>query len=116
MRILRAEDVAVDKLFAHGGVFKTAGVAQRLMAAALDTPITVGDTAGEGGAWGMAVLAQYLRQGGGLPLADYLDSRVFAGAATVTIAPDPADVAGFAAYMDRYEKALPLQRTAIETT
>jgi sugar (pentulose or hexulose) kinase len=116
MRILQAEGVAVDRLFAHGGVFRTQGVAQRLRAGALNAPGTVGDTAAEGGAWGMAVLAAYLRQGAGASLEAYLDERVFAGATTVTVEPDPADVAGFAAYIERYEKALPLQRTAIETT
>ncbi|MDR1807466.1 MAG: ATPase [Propionibacteriaceae bacterium] len=113
MRLLEAEGVAVDRLFAHGGVFKTEGVAQRLLAAALGAPVTVGDTAAEGGAWGMAVLADYRRSGGGTPLADWLDTAVFAGAATRTLAPDPADVAGFAAFLERYERALAVQRAAV---
>lgn len=111
MRILDEEGVALDAMFAHGGVFRTAGVAQRLLAAALGAPVTVGATASEGGAWGMAVLARYL--GSPLPLGDYL-AEVFAGAAVDVVEPDPADVAGYAAFLERYVAGLDVERTATE--
>jgi sugar (pentulose or hexulose) kinase len=110
-----AEGVRLDRMFAHGGLFRTAGVAQRFLAAAIDTPVSVGDVAGEGGAWGMAVLAAFAT--GRAPqqsLADYLDTAVFAGADLQTVQPDPADVAGFTAYVQRYVAALPVERAAVE--
>jgi sugar (pentulose or hexulose) kinase len=109
-----AEGVRLDRMFAHGGLFRTAGVAQRFLAAAIDTPVSVGDVAGEGGAWGMAVLAAFAT--GRAPqqsLADYLDTAVFAGADLQTVQPDPADVAGFTAYVQRYVAALPVERAAV---
>lgn len=112
MRVLAEEEVAVDTMFAHGGVFRTEGVAQRALAAALGVPVTVGETAAEGGAWGMAVLAAYLRDGAGVPLADHLARTVFKDAPTQVAAPDPAEVAGFAAYLDRFAAGLPAQRAA----
>jgi sugar (pentulose or hexulose) kinase len=110
MRVLADEDVALDRLHAHGGVFRTAGVAQRLLAGALDVPVAVGGTAAEGGAWGMAVLAAYRGRAG--DLAAYLRDRVFAGADVSVAEPDPADVAGFAAYLDRYRAGLAAERAA----
>ena len=108
------EDVAIDAMFAHGGVFKTAGVAQRFLAAAVRVPVAVGDLAGEGGAWGIAVLAAYRRdRAEGQDLADYLDSVVFAGASLSTLDPDPDDVAGFDAFMVRWTEALDVQRAAV---
>lgn len=86
------EGVAVDSLVGHGGIFTTPKVAQKILAAAFDTPIKVMATAAEGGAWGMAVLADYLWHAD-QPLADYLDARVFADAASTTEAPDANDVA-----------------------
>lgn len=112
MRILDEEGVALDAMFAHGGVFRTAGVAQRLLAAALGAPVTVAATAGEGGAWGMAVLARYL--GSPLPLGDYLDQLVFADQAVSVVEPDPADVAGYAAFLARYTAGLDAERAAVE--
>ena len=85
MRVLDDEGVGVDRMFAHGGVFRTAGVAQRLLAGALDTPVTVSGTASEGGAWGIAVLAAYLSAAGDADLATYLRDRVFDGAELDTI-------------------------------
>src|SRR4029077_2381421 len=82
MRVLTAEGVELDSMYAHGGVFRTAGVAQRLLAAAVGAPVTVGQTAGEGGAWGIAVLAAYLGAASELDLSTYLSTRVFAGAAS----------------------------------
>ncbi|MCZ2835868.1 xylulokinase [Modestobacter sp. VKM Ac-2985] len=111
----KAEGVRLDRMFAHGGMFKTEGVAQRFLAAAIDTPVAVGDVAAEGGAWGIAVLAAFAA--GRAPeqsLAEYLDTEVFAGASLTTAEPDPADVAGFDAFMARYVAALPVERAAVE--
>jgi len=113
MRVLQAEGVGLDRMFAHGGLFRTAGVAQRFLAAALDAPVSVGDTASEGGAWGIAVLAAYARVAASGPLAAFLDDRVFAGAAVEAADPDPADVAGFAAYLDRYRAGLAVEAAAV---
>lgn len=112
MRILADDGVRIERMFAHGGLFRTAGVAQRFLAAALDTPVDVGDLAAEGGAWGIAVLAAYLDQAD-RPLAAYLDETVFAGASVVTAEPDPTDVAGFGAYLDRYRAGLAIEAAAI---
>jgi sugar (pentulose or hexulose) kinase len=109
------EGVRLDTMFAHGGLFTTKGVAQKYLAAAIDTPVSVGDTASEGGAWGIAVLAAYLsRRAPEQTLADYLSSEVFAAADLITVQPDAGDVAGFDAYMQRYLAALPVQRAAVE--
>jgi len=118
MRVLDAEGVELDRMFAHGGLFRTAGVAQRFLAAALDAPVAVGDTASEGGAWGIAVLAAYTREVGdaGRPastLPEYLDQHVFAGAAVDVADPHPADVAGFTAYLDRYRAGLAVEAAAV---
>jgi sugar (pentulose or hexulose) kinase len=117
----RTEGVRLDRMFAHGGLFKTEGVAQRFLAAAIDTPVSVGDVAAEGGAWGIAVLAAFAtgRAAGPGPLeeqslADYLDTAVFAGANLQTHHPDPTDVAGFDAFMQRYVAALPVERAAVD--
>jgi sugar (pentulose or hexulose) kinase len=108
------EGVRLDRMFAHGGLFKTEGVAQRFLAAAIDTPVSVGDVAAEGGAWGIAVLAAFAtRRAPEQTLADYLDSTVFTGTSLQTVDPDPADVAGFDAYMQRYVAALPVERAAV---
>jgi sugar (pentulose or hexulose) kinase len=114
MRVLDGEGVALDRMFAHGGLFRTPGVAQRLLAAALDAPVAVGETASEGGAWGMAVLAAYARSSTGSSLSSYLDERVFRDAAIDTAEPDPADVAGYAAYLDRYRAGLAVEAAAVE--
>jgi sugar (pentulose or hexulose) kinase len=101
-------------MLAHGGIFRTAGVAQRFLAAALNAPVAVGETAAEGGAWGIAVLAAYLREASaGRSLAEYLNDTVFADAATHVADPDPGDVAGFAAYLERYSVGLAVERAAI---
>ncbi len=115
--LTKDEDVRLDTMFAHGGLFTTKGVAQRFLAAAIDTPVTVGATAAEGGAWGIAVLAAYLtRRTTGQSLADYLTSRVYADAELDEIAPDPADASGFDAFMQRYVQALQVQRAAVDHT
>ncbi|MEQ6899171.1 FGGY-family carbohydrate kinase [Microbacterium sp. KR10-403] len=113
MRILADEQVALDQMYAHGGMFRTAGVAQRFLAAALGAPVAVGETASEGGAWGSAVLAAYLDAASALDLTAYLRGRVFAHAQVEVAAPDPADVAGFTAYLDRYRAGLAVERAAV---
>ncbi len=112
--LLKDEAVELDSMFAHGGLFKTKGVAQRFLAAALDTSVSVGDIAGEGGAWGIALLAAYLRdKAEGQDLASWLGERVFAGAALESVAADPADVAGFTAYVERFTAGLPIEQAAV---
>ena len=115
MRVLAGEGVAIDKMLGHGGIFRTAGVAQRLLAAALDAPVAVARTASEGGAWGIAVLAEYAAAESGLTLADYLDANVFASMDLDVVAPDPGDVAGFRSYLANYENGLAAVRAAVET-
>lgn len=106
------EGVAVDLLVGHGGIFTTPKVAQKILAAAFDTPIKVMATAAEGGAWGMAVLADYLWHAD-QPLDEYLDSRVFSDAVSTTEEPDADDVAGFEEFFDRFRKGLPMEHAAI---
>ncbi|WP_104129560.1 xylulokinase [Cryobacterium sp. N21] len=114
MRVLAGEGAELDQMFAHGGMFRTAGVAQRFLAGALDAPVSVAETASEGGPWGIAVLAAYLRHAD-VNLETYLTDLVFAGARFDTAAPDPADVAGFATYLDRYRSGLAVERAAVES-
>jgi len=114
MNVLHGEGVKLDSMFAHGGMFRTAGVAQRLLAAAIGAPVTVGETASEGGAWGIAVLAEYLRRGGSESLGDYLAGRVFAAAALDVAEPDPADVEGYAKWLEQYAAGLAIEKTATE--
>jgi len=116
MRVLAAEGVEVKQMFAHGGIFRTQGVAQRLLAAAINTPVLVGESAGHGGAWGIAVLAAYRRRvldGVDSTLPEFLDSEVFADARLSLAEPQEADQAGFASYLNTYEAGLEIQRTAI---
>lgn len=113
MQVLADEGVALDLMFAHGGIFRTAGVAQRFLAAALAAPVSVGEAASEGGAWGIAVLAAYLSSASELDLGEYLRQRVFADSEFETVQPDPDDVAGFAAYLDRYRAGLAVERAAV---
>ena len=108
------EGVAVDSLVGHGGIFTTPKVVQKILAAAFDTPIKVMSTAAEGGAWGMAVLADYLWHAD-QPLDEFLDARVFADAASTTENPDENDVAGFEEFFDRFRKGLPIEHVAIES-
>ena len=114
LEILKNEDVAVDTLLGHGGLFKTPGVAQRYLAAAAGAPVTCMETAGEGGPYGMALLAAYrLHRAEGETLADYLKTRVFAGARSTTVTPDAADAAGFASFLREYERALKAERAVV---
>lgn len=115
--ILREEEVAVDRLLGHGGLFKTPGVAQRYLAAAAQAPVTVMETAGEGGPYGMALLAGYrlaVLEGCTLNLADYLQQKIFADAPGSTLAPQEEDVRGFTAFLERYKAALTAERAAVE--
>ncbi len=114
--MLKEEGVKLDRITGHGGLFKTERVGQSYLAAAINAPVTVMKTAGEGGAWGMAILANYLiRKKKDESLETYLDESVFAGQEGVTLAPDPADVAGFEAFGDRYVAGLPIVREAVHS-
>jgi sugar (pentulose or hexulose) kinase len=109
------EQVQIDQILGHGGFFKTEAVGQTMMAAAMNVPVSVMETAAEGGAWGMALLAAYmLHKEQDEPLEAYLAQKVFAGEKGTTIAPDPSDVAGFSAFMARYKKGLVIERTAVD--
>lgn len=115
LEILKKENVAMDTLLGHGGIFKTPGVAQRYLAAAASAPVTCMETAGEGGPYGMALLAAYcLHRTEGETLADYLNRYVFADARSTTLAPDPAEQAGFAEFLNQYQTVLKAERAVIE--
>ena len=112
--LFKDEKVQVDRITGHGGLFKTKGVGQRILAAAINSPISVMETAGEGGAWGIALLAGYLvNNAEKLNLADYLDQKVFAGNTGVEIAPTAEDVAGFDAYIETYKAGLAIEQAAV---
>ena len=107
------EKIKVDRITGHGGLFKTKGVGQRVLAAAINSPISVMETAGEGGAWGIALLASYLvNNATGQTLADFLDKQVFADNTGIEIAPTAEDVAGFNAYIKNYKAGLPIEEAA----
>jgi len=111
----REEQVETDTLLGHGGFFKTPGVGQQILADALEVPISTMETAGEGGPWGMALLAAYMvRKAENESLESYLTQRVFKTAKSTTLQPNPAGVEGFKAYMRRYEACLPAQRAAAD--
>ncbi|MCI8267498.1 MAG: FGGY-family carbohydrate kinase [Lachnospiraceae bacterium] len=113
--LFKQENVTLDELLGHGGLFKTEGVAQKVVAAAVNVPVSVMKTAGEGGAWGIAVLANYMvKKDAGESLSDYLNHRVFAGEESVRMAPDAADVAGFETFIERYKKGLAIERAAVD--
>jgi sugar (pentulose or hexulose) kinase len=107
------ENVALNQLVGHGGLFKTKGVGQRLLAGALGVPVAVMATAGEGGPWGMALLAAYMLQGQGQSLDEFL-ADVFASAQVTVAMPEPEIAAGFAAYLERWQACLPAERAAAE--
>lgn len=113
--LLKEEGVKLDKILGHGGLFKTKGVGQNLLAGAIDTPVSVMETAGEGGAWGIAVLASYLvNKEAGESLEDYLNHKVFAGQEGEEVQPDTRDVQGFNEFMVRYKAGLAIERAAVE--
>jgi sugar (pentulose or hexulose) kinase len=114
--LFEQEQVKIDRLLGHGGFFKTEEVGQKIMAAALNVPVAVMETAGEGGAWGIGLLAAYmLYKEEDEPLETYLANKVFAGERGSTIAPDKRDVDGFAAFMERYKQGLTIERAAVDT-
>lgn len=115
MDILAGEDVKIDKMFGHGGLFKTKDVGQRFMAAALNTPVSLMETAGEGGAWGIAILASYMKnKEDGETLTDFLNNKVFKEGSVYTLEPVKADVDGFNAFAKRYKRGLPIEQSAVE--
>ena len=115
LEILRKENVTVNTLLGHGGIFKTPGVAQRYLAAAAGAPVTCMETAGEGGSYGMALLAAYrLHRADGETLASYLNRCVFADAQSTTLSPDPAEQSGFAAFLTQYQTALKAERAVVK--
>ena len=109
------ERVKVDQVFAHGGIFKTEGIAQQILASAINIPVSVMETAGEGGAWGIALLADYLKYAdAGLSLENYLEEKVFAGEKVTCRQPIEEETAGFEVFAERYEAGLPIELAAIE--
>jgi sugar (pentulose or hexulose) kinase len=115
MDILDKENVTLDKLTGHGGLFKTKGVGQKIMAGALGVPVAVMETAGEGGPWGMALLAAYMvNKDEGEPLEAYLQNRVFTDAREDIVQPDPIDQKGYAAFIERYKACLPVEQAAVD--
>ena len=105
----------MDKIYGHGGLFKTKGVGQSILAAAINTPVSVMETAGEGGAWGIAVLASYMiNKAEGETLAEYLNNKVFAGQKALDMAPKAEDVDGFNQFMKQYTKGLAIERAAVD--
>ena len=111
--LLKDESVTIEKLFGHGGLFKIEGIAQQMMASALNTPVQVTTAASEGGAWGMAILAEYMNNSD-MPLADYLQNIVFADAESTVCAPNPEETAGFEKYLVNYKKAIEIEKTAVK--
>ena len=113
--LFNEEHVKVDRITGHGVLFKTKGVGQRVLAAAINSPISVMETAGEGGAWGIALLASYLvNNNNGSTLADWLESNVFAGNTGVEIAPTAEDVAGFNKWIENYKRGLAIEQAAVD--
>ena len=113
--LTKQENVKIEKMLGHGGLFKTKGVGQKIMAAAIDTPVYVMETAGEGGAWGIALLAAYMKQKqDGETLAEYLAAKVFRGEEGSCEQPDQNDVDGFETFMRRYNAGLSIERAAVE--
>ncbi|SEW26267.1 xylulokinase [[Clostridium] fimetarium] len=114
--LFKEEDISVDKMYGHGGLFKTKGVGQKIMAAAMNTPVFVMETAGEGGAWGIAILACYMKnKETEESLATYLENKVFCGDQGKKIIPDPEDVKGFDLFMIKYMNGLKIERAAVDS-
>lgn len=111
--LTKDEGVEIDTVLGHGGLFKTKGVGQKILADAINTPVVVMETAGEGGPWGMAILAEYMvKREEGEKLEDYLKNKVFGNDAGSRIDPDPEGVAGYEAFMETYKKGLDVERRA----
>ena len=113
--LLKEEEVAIDRITGHGGLFKTKGVGQKILAAAMDATVSVMETAGEGGAWGIALLASYMvNKDAGEALEDYLQNKVFGGDEGEKMDPDPEDVKGFDEFIKRYRVGFPIERAAVD--
>ena len=113
--LIGEEGVQIDRICGHGGFFTTREVGQRMLSAAVNAPVSVMETAGEGGPYGMALLAAYmLWRKEGQTLADYLDDEVFSDARVTTVTASEAEISGFAAFLETYRKAFPLERLATE--
>ena len=116
--LLKSEGVKLDTMLGHGGLFKTKGVGQKILAAAIDTPVSVMETAGEGGAWGIALLASYMREQAEAQkkeeLADWLSANVFGSDAGTKVEPDAKDVEGYETFIRRYAAGFPIERAAVE--
>ena len=113
--LLKEEEVAIDRITGHGGLFKTKGVGQKILAAAMDATVSVMKTAGEGGAWGIALLASYMvNKYAGEALEDYLQNKVFGGDEGEKMDPDPEDVKGFDEFIKRYRAGFPIERAAVD--
>ena len=113
--LLKEEEVAIDRITGHGGLFKTKGVGQKILAAAMDATVSVMKTAGEGGAWGIALLASYMvNKDAGEALEDYLQNKVFGGDEGEKMDPDPEDVKGFDEFIKRYRVGFPIERAAVD--
>ena len=113
--LLKEEEVAIDRITGHGGLFKTKGVGQKILAAAMDATVSVMKTAGEGGAWGIALLASYMvNKDAGEALEDYLQTKVFGGDEGEKMDPDPEDVKGFDEFIKRYRAGFPIERAAVD--
>ena len=108
------ENVTLDKITGHGGIFKTKGVAQNILAAAIETPVAVNAAAGEGGAWGIAVLAAYLDKANEITLPDYLDYTIFKNSEVTVVDPDPEATKGYAEFMKNYNHYLKAEYAAID--
>ena len=114
--LLKEEEVAIDRITGHGGLFKTKGVGQKILAAAMDATVSVMKTAGEGGAWGIALLASYMvNKDAGEALEDYLQNKVFGGDEGEKMDPDPEDVKGFDEFIKRYRAGFPIERAAVDS-
>lgn len=113
--LLKEENVAIDSILGHGGLFKTKGVGQKILAAAINAPVSVMETAGEGGPWGMALLGSYmLHRSEGESLEAFLAEKVFAGDKGISEEPDPRDVRGFESFIERYKKGIAIEQAALE--
>lgn len=113
--LLKEEQVKIDKIYGHGGLFKTKGVGQSILAGAIRTPVSVMETAGEGGPWGMALLASYMvNKLDGESLGEYLEKKVFAGNEGTSIEPNQSDADGFEVFAERYKKGIAIENAAVE--
>ena len=113
--LFEQEHVKLDSMLGHGGLFKTKGVAQQFLADAVNAPVSVMATAGEGGAWGIALLASYrVNREEGESLPDFLNNKVFNGVESTTLAPNPEGVKGYRTFMERYLKGIPVELAAGE--